>query len=86
MIATEPMRVLALLSSTGRAMTVAEIRATLGSHSEPVYRSLGSLRRAGAVDRVRHPGQAATHWAVVDSAALQLAMKADAPHRKGGGA
>lgn len=80
-----------ILSATGRAMTAAELRAGLveagisGAHAEPIYRSLGSLRRCGAVERVRHPGQTRTHWAVADSAALRLATSraAESSDREG---
>lgn len=84
--------VLEILSTTGRAMTVAELRVGLvdagvgGIHSEPIYRSLGALRRVGAVRSIRYPGQARTHWAVADSAALDLARSRAAECSGGKGA
>lgn len=81
--------VLEILSTAGRAMTIAELRVGLidagfgGIHSEPIYRSLGALRRDGAVQSIRHQGQARTHWAVADSAALHLA-RSRAAERSGG--
>lgn len=67
-----------LLATSGRAMTITEIRTRLTDYNlgelptEPIYRNLATLRRRGKVRRVRHEGQRRSYWAVHASPALQL--------------
>lgn len=66
--------------STGRAMTVAEIRPRLAHYGfghlpvEPLYRNLASLRRRGEVRRIDHAAQPRAYWAIAESAALRLQL------------
>lgn len=66
--------------STGRAMTVAEIRPRLDDYgfghlpAEPLYRNLASLKRSGEVRRIDHAAQPRAYWAIAQSAALRLQL------------
>lgn len=65
--------------STGRALTISEIRNRLHEYdlghipSEPIYQNLALLRRRGTVRRIDHPGQTRAYWAIETSRAVQLA-------------
>lgn len=67
------------MMSTGRALTISEIRNRLQDYdfgdltSEPIYRNLALLRRHGAVRRIDHAGQSRAYWAIETSPAAQLA-------------
>lgn len=67
------------MMSTGRALTISEIRNRLPEYdlghipSEPVYQNLALLRRRGVVRRIDHPGQTRAYWAIETSPTVQFA-------------
>lgn len=66
------------MMSTGRAITISEIRNRLHDYdlghlpSEPIYHNLTLLRRRGEVRRIDHDGQPRAYWAIEASPAGQL--------------
>lgn len=85
------------MMSTGRALTISEIRNRLHDYgfghlpSEPIYQNLALLRRRGVVRRIDHAGQSRAYWAIETSPAAQLApnrpprdRSADTRHARAG--